>query len=87
MKTGRLTVDDVIAQTMDALIGAGLKCQTVWGQYQRDYVQLSKYCRAQGSDEYDLDTIETYLKLREAQYHQGDISYDYYIHLRRSAKI
>lgn len=87
MQTEKITIDDVIARTIDALLGAGLKCQTVWGQYNRDYVQLSKYFREKGSEEYDLDTIEEYLKLKESQYHKGDISHHYYVHLCRSMKI
>ena len=43
MANEKLTLENIIARTMDALIGAGLQYQSVWGQYNRHYTQLSKY--------------------------------------------
>ncbi len=45
--TVQLSIDDITAKTMDALIGAGLTHQTVWGDYSRHYLQLRKYCHDQ----------------------------------------
>lgn len=87
MKTEKLSIDDVIAQTMDALIGAGLKHQSVWGYYSRHYLQLSSYCREHGVHGYDLTAIEAYLKEKEAQYERNEITRDYYMQIRRSMKI
>lgn len=73
MKNKKTSLDDIIARTMDALMDAGLKCQYVWGIYNRHYTQLSKYCRGQGIDGYDLSAIEAFMKVKEDQYHTSDI--------------
>lgn len=87
MANEKLTLDDIIARTMDALIGAGLQYQSVWGQYNRHYTQLSKYCREHGVDGYDLAAIEAFTKMKEDQYHREEISRNYYVQLCRSMKI
>ncbi len=87
MTNGKQTLDDVIARTMDALVGAGLQYSSVWGQYDRYYNQLRKYCREHDVEGYDITTIEAFMKMREEQYRRKEISHHYYTQLCRSMKI
>lgn len=87
MEYENLTLDDIIARTLDALIGAGFQYQTVWGQYIRHYTQLSKYCRKHGVNGYDFAAIEAFTKMKEAQYHRDEISRNHYVQICRSMKI
>ena len=60
----QLTLDDIIAKTLDTLEGAGLKNTTLWS-YSRHYASLRIFFRQHESRGYDLSLIEAFLAENE----------------------
>lgn len=48
MQTEKLTIDDIIIKTTEALIGAGLRSNSAWGHYHKFYVMHSGYQNSMG---------------------------------------
>lgn len=63
----QLTLDDIIAKTLDALEGAGLKNTTLWS-YSRHYASLRIFFRQHECRGYDLSLIEAFLAENEERY-------------------
>lgn len=82
----QLTLDDIIAKTLDALEGAGLKNTTLWS-YSRHYASLRIFFRQHECRGYDLSLIEAFLAENEERYRNGEIAHYYHTHLKRSIKI
>ena len=82
----QLTLDDIIAKTLDALEGAGLKNTTLWS-YSRHYASLRIFFRQHECRGYDLSLIEAFLAENEKRYRNGEIAHYYHTHLKRSIKI
>lgn len=82
----QLTLDDIIAKTLDALEGAGLKNTTLWS-YSRHYASLRIFFRQHECRSYDLSLIEAFLAENEERYRNGEIAHYYHTHLKRSIKI
>ena len=82
----QLTLDDIIAKTLDVLEGAGLKNTTLWS-YSRHYASLRIFFRQHECRGYDLSLIEAFLAENEKRYRNGEIAHYYHTHLKRSIKI
>ena len=57
MERSQQIIDELIIETMEALISAGLKSTSVWGSYQRYYKTISKFFHQSSVTQYDTDTI------------------------------
>ena len=82
----QLTLDDIIAKTLDAFEGAGLKNTTLW-TYSHNYSTLRAFFKQHECRIYDLTLIEAFLAEYEKRYRSGEIARHYYTHLKRSIKI
>ncbi len=87
MERSQLTIDELIIETMEALISAGLKSTSGWGSYQRYYKTISKFFHQSGVTQYDADTITAYLKMVDERYERQEITYQYYLNLHHVAKV
>lgn len=82
----QLTLDDIIAKTLDALEGAGLKNTTLW-TYSHNYSTLRAFFKQHECRIYDLTLIEAFLAEYEKRYRSGEIARHYYTHLKRAIKM
>ena len=87
MQTEKLTIDDIIIKTTEALIGAGLRSNSAWGHYHKFYVMLSGYQHSMGIDHYDLSTIDSFMKKQEERCNAGEICRREFRNIRRAIKI
>ena len=75
----QLTLDDIIAKTLDALEGAGLKNTTLWS-YSRHYASLRIFFRQHECRGYDLSLIEAFLAENEERWLCSEFSVNAYPH-------
>ena len=54
MLTEKLTYEDIVTKTVEALFGAGLKSRSIQNSYCKYYDMLGKYLDARGIRHYDI---------------------------------
>lgn len=68
MLTEKLTYEDIVTKTVEALLGAGLKGRSIQNSYCKYYDMLGKYLDACGIRHYDIGVIEEFLQRNEERY-------------------
>lgn len=86
MISEKCTLKDVIACTLEALEGAGLKPSSLWG-YHRDYLQLVNYCQRHGTTKYDFDLVDQFKREKDLLYESGQLTRSRHKHVTRSIRV
>ncbi|MBQ3591321.1 MAG: hypothetical protein II979_05210 [Clostridia bacterium] len=78
MLTEKLTYEDIVTKTVEALFGAGLNRRTIQDSYCKYYGMLGKYLDARGIRHYDSSSIGDFLQLNEERYRKKEIKKHHY---------
>ena len=87
MLTEKLTYEDIVTKTVEALLGAGLNTRSIQGCYCKYYNMLGKYLDARGIRHYDSNSIGDFLQLNEERYLKKEIKKRHYCTLKRAIRI
>ena len=87
MLTEKLTYEDIVTKTVEALFGAGLNRRTIQDSYCKYYGMLGKYLDARGIRHYDSSSIGDFLQLNEERYRKKEIKKHHYCGLKRAIRI
>ena len=87
MLTEKLTYEDIVTKTVEALLGTGLNTRSIQGCYCKYYNMLGKYLDARGIRHYDSNSIGEFLQLNEERYRKKEIKKRHYCALKRAIRI
>jgi len=87
MLTEKLTYEDIVTKTVEALFGAGLNRRTIQDSYCKYYGMLGKYLDARGIRHYDIEAIGEFLQRNEERYRKKEITKHHYCGLKRAIRI
>lgn len=87
MLTEKLTYEDIVTKTVEALLGAGLKGRSIQNSYCKYYDMLGKYLDACGIRHYDIGVIEEFLQRNEERYRKKEINKRNYCAMKRAIRI
>ncbi len=87
MLTEKLTYEDIVTKTVEALLGTGLNTRSIQGCYCKYYNMLGKYLDARGIRHYDSNSIGEFLQLNEERYSKKEIKKRHYCALKRAIRI
>lgn len=73
MSNSELTIDEIIVKTEEALVGAGLSNQTVWGGYYKAYRLLRRYFKERHCKYYDIGIINDFIKEYQRKYSEKEL--------------
>lgn len=68
-----ISINELVAQTMEAMRTLGYTEYSVWSIHASAYSPMKKYFQGQGIDEYDLHAMEEYRAVIEDQFADGTI--------------
>lgn len=87
MANSKITIDEMIVKTEEALVGAGLSNSTVWGSYYRAYNRLRRFFAEKACIYYSFDVVDEFITERKRKYAAKEISRGVYYHDIRAARV
>ncbi len=87
MQTEKLTYEDVVTKTVEALFGAGMNGRSIQGNYCEYYNMLGKYLDSRGIRHYDSRAVGEFLVIHEERYRKKEIHKRHYCAMKRAIRI
>ncbi len=87
MANSELTIDEIIVKTEEALVGAGLSNQTVWGSYYKSYRLLKRFFQERDCKYYDMSIMDDFIKEYQRKYANLEICRSLYYQTVRAARV